>query len=167
MLYGVSGAGLPSGLPYGDAIQAAAVAANFPPCWLYAEGWQETIKVAGWLQTLGSSPETYISGDGGHGIFQLTSSYPSDWQDPRANANYAISHFLTPAVDFWHSTYNFVGDDLVRSVAAEFNAGRQNAIAGHNEGDVGKYTTHTGGIPYSDLVLKYYHQLAGGLHPSG
>lgn len=167
MLYGVSGAGLPSGLPYGDAIQAAAVAANFPPCWLYAQGWQETIKVAGWLQSMGKAPDDYISFDNGHGIFQLTSSWPDDWTDPNANAAYAIAHFLQPAVTFWHTTYQMVGDDLVRSVAAEFNAGRGGAESGHRDGDVGKFTTHTGGIAYSDLVLKYYHQLAGGLHPSG
>lgn len=167
MIYGVSGAPLPSGLPYGDAIAAAASAANFPPCWLYAQGWQETIKVDGWLQTLGKTAANYISFDNGHGIFQLTSSWPDDWQDPSANAAYAIAHFLQPAIQFWTTTYNFSGDDLVRACAAEFNAGRQAAINGHNEGDVGAHTTHTGGVAYDDLVLKYYHQLAGGMHPSG
>ena len=56
---------------------------------------------------------------------------------------------------------------LIKCVAAEYNAGRANAQAGHKLGDVGKYTTHTAGVSYSDRVLKYFHQLAGGQAPSG
>ncbi|HEX3549849.1 MAG TPA: hypothetical protein VHT53_05705 [Candidatus Elarobacter sp.] len=167
MLFDVSGAGLPGGLTYGPEIEAAAVAANFPPCWLYAHGWQETIKVAGWIGTMGKTPATFISDDGGHGIFQLTASYPNDWQDPKSNAAYAIQHFLVPAAQYWNSTYGATGDTLIRCVAAEFNGGRGGAEAGHAEGDVGKFTTHTDGVSYSDLVLKYFHQLAAGQAPSG
>lgn len=167
MLLGVSGAGLPAGLTYGTEIAAAADAAKFPQCWLYAHGWQETIKVAGWIGTLGATPTTFISGDGGHGIMQLTASYPPNWQDPQANAAYAIANFLTPAVQYWNSTFSVTGDALIKCVAAEYNAGRASAQAGHKLGDVGKYTTHTAGVSYSDLVLKYFHQLAGGQAPSG
>ena len=167
MLLGVSGAGLPAGLTYGTEIAAAAAAAQFPPCWLYAHGWQETIKVAGWIGTLGKTPATFISGDGGHGIFQLTASYPLNWEDPEANAAYAIANFLKPAIQYWNPKYGVTGDALIKCVAAEYNAGRANAESGHNEGDVGKYTTHTDGVSYSDLVLKYFHQLAGGQAPSG
>jgi len=167
MLFGVAGNGLPSGLTYGDAIAAAAAAANFPPCWLYAHGWQETIKVEGWLQSMGHTPADYISGDGGHGIFQLTASVPPNWQDPKVNAGYAITQFLKPAIAHWNGKYGYTGDPLIRSVAAQYNAGQGGADRGHAAGDVGKYTTHTDGVSYSDLVLKYFHQLSAGKHPSG
>jgi hypothetical protein len=167
MLFGVAGNGLPSGLSYGEPIEAAAVAQSFPPCWLYAHGWQETIKVAGWIESMGYEPANYISGDGGHGIFQLTASVPNDWQDPQVNATYAITQFLRPAIAYWNGTYGYTGDTLIRCVAAQYNAGLGGAQAGHNEGDVGKYTTHTDGVSYSDLVLKYFQQLVAGAHPSG
>jgi hypothetical protein len=167
MLFGVSGAGLPAGLQFGVPIEAAAVAAEFPPCWLYAHGWQETIKVAGWIGTLGKTPATFISDDGGHGIFQLTASYPPNWQDPQANATYAIQNFLKPAIAYWNQTHGLTGDALIKCVAAQYNAGAGGAQAGYAEGDVGKYTTHTNGVSYSDLVLKYFRQLAAGQAPSG
>ena len=167
MLLGVAGNGLPSGLKYGDQIAAAAAAANFPPCWLYAHGWQETIKVEGWLESMGFTAANYVSGDSGHGIFQLTASVPPNWQDPKVNASYAITQFLQPAIHYWNQKYGYTGDTLVRCVAAQYNAGQGGAQSGHDEGDVGKFTTHTDGVSYSDLVLKYLHQLLAGQHPSG
>ena len=168
MIFGVSGQPLPGGIAYGSEISQAAAQTNFPPCWLYAHGYQETIKVAGWMETMGKTPANFISDDGGHGIFQLTASYPPNWQVPYANACYAVIQYLMPAIKYWNSTYGLLGDQLMRCVAAEYNAGRSNAEAGHNHGDVGMFTTKDAdGNEYPDLVMKYYHQLAAGQKPSG
>jgi hypothetical protein len=161
MKYGVSGAPLPDGLDYGEAVRAAASASDFAPCWLYAHAWQETIKIDG-MDAAGA-----LSGDGGHGLLQLTASYPSNWDDPQANASYAITNFLEPAIAYWNGVRGIDGDALVKCVAAEYNAGRTNAIKGYEAGDVGKYTTHTAGVSYSDLVLRYYRQLSAGQSPKG
>jgi hypothetical protein len=161
MKYGVSGAPLPAGLDYGSEVSAAASANGFAPCWIYAHAWQETIKVDG------MDAASAVSDDGGHGLLQLTSSYPSNWEDPQANAAYAITNYLEPAIAYWNGVRGIEGDALVKCVAAEYNAGRTNAINGYNEGDVGTYTTHTDGVSYADLVLKYYQQLSSGQPPSG
>lgn len=161
MKYGVSGAPLPAGLDYGAPVSAAASASDFAPCWLYAHAWQETIKVEG------MNAASALSGDGGHGLFQLTASYPSNWEDPEANASYAITNYLQPAIAYWNGVRGIEGDALVKCVAAEYNAGRTNAIKGYDTGDVGRFTTHTAGVSYANLVLTYYQQLSSGQHPSG
>lgn len=116
----------------------------------------------------GADPTTLLMPDGssaGRGLFQLSSSYPANWKDPMMSTMYAIAHFLYPAEMFWSSSYGMQGDSLARCIAAEYNAGRQGAINGHNNGDVGKYTTHSGPLSYSDECLLYYHHLEKGLAP--
>ena len=131
---GISGAPCPNALPYAQIINSLCIARNFFPCLVGAIKMTET--------GLGSGPATEndISADGGHGIMQLTSSYPDDWADPTANITYAIDHFLVPAYNDWRTTLQ--GDDLVRAIAATYNAGLGNAQAGHAQGNVDLYTTN-------------------------
>jgi len=152
--YGLSGAEV-SALKnkYAGYTNRAANSRNFSPPLLYAVAYRETIH--GELVGLWPSALTVVSGDGGHGLFQLTSSYPAAWEDPLINALYAIDVFLKPAIDYWHGLQNYSGDDLVRLVAATFNAGLGGAEKGHAAGDVDKYTTDH----YAAAVLTYYHNL--------
>jgi hypothetical protein len=138
MRNGLSAGPLAAGLLYGPQIQAACeIPPTFSPEVAYAIALNETIEG----QENGSwDAATVVSADGGHGLFQLTSSYPDDWADPLANATYAVEHFLLPAETFW-SNMGIQGDDLVRCIAADFNAGRQGALDGHAKGDVDLYTT--------------------------
>ena len=103
---------------------------------------------------------TVVSPDGGHGLFQLTSLIPYNWNDPLTNASWACEDYIVPAWAYWaNAPYHLQGDDLVRAIAAEFNAGRGNAINGHREGDVGKYTTFSDGKSYADRALAHYQAL--------
>jgi hypothetical protein len=149
---GLAAGPLPPTLLYAAPIEAACeIPPSFSPLVAYAIAQNETIdgeKNGSW------DAATVVSADGGHGLFQLTSSYPSDWADPLANATYAVEHFLLPAETFW-SNMGMQGNDLVRCIAAEFNAGRQGALDGHAEGDVGKYTTDH----YDQRALANYQAL--------
>jgi hypothetical protein len=152
VIYGLSGAPVPSTLPYAGYINRACDVENFPPAFAYAIAWRETISGEGSSQWTAA---TVVSSDGGHGLYQLTASYPDDWQDPRANCEYAIDEFLRPAVSYWHGLEGYSGDDLVRLVAATFNAGLGNARAGHGAGNVDLYTTQN----YAAGVLAIYKAL--------
>ena len=144
MLYGLSGAPIPATLPYAAPVNAACYEANFPPPLLYSIGAIETIlsETTGWIESVapGKTAATYVSGDGGHGVFQLTSSFPPNWDDPEANAAYAIHVFLFPAVHHW-AAFNYQGADLVRLAAATFNEGLTEAIKDHAAGNVDLDTT--------------------------
>jgi len=156
---------IPAQFPYADPIQRAAELHNVSAFVVYSIGEQETIngEQSGWLVAAygpGTTAANVVSNDGGHGIFQLTSSYPQLWQDPYTNAEFACANFIAPAWEFWSGQpYNLVGDALVRAVAAEFNAGRGLALAGHlNHSNVGIWTTKTDGIQYDLMVLQNYHR---------
>lgn len=139
MNHGISGAPIPSGLPYADIIQAACEQRNFWPCVAYAIACNETI--IGQLNGKWDAA-TVVSEDGGHGLFQLTSSWPDNWEDPAANTAYALDHFLLNARDEWLTwSKGIEGTDLVRAIAATFNAGFGGAWKGHENGDVDLYTT--------------------------
>jgi hypothetical protein len=155
MRNGIAAGPLPSDLdlPYGHEItQACAVPPSFSPLLAYA------IKVN---ESGENDPPDVQSGDGGHGLFQLTSSYPDDWADPYANALYAVQYFLAPAETYWADTMGLQGTDLVRAIAAEFNAGRGGAMQGHEEGDVDKFTTNH----YAARALAHYEALVAGQAP--
>jgi hypothetical protein len=151
---------IPINYRYAWPIQSAADNVKTSAFLLYAIAETETIdgELAGMWDAA-----SVVSADGGHGLFQLTSSYPSFWEDPRTNAQYAAANFVIPAWSFWATRYDLVGDALVRAVAAEFNAGRANALAGYTEhGDVGFYTTKQNGTTsYDRVVLGHYHELLG------
>ena len=95
---------------------------------------------------------TVISDDGGHGLLQLTSSYPANWADPYANVLYAIDNFLRSAETYWSAELQ--GNNLIRAIAAEYNAGRSQAIAGHEAGNVDLYTTNSYGQRALDMYLR-------------
>ncbi len=152
----LSGAPIPAALAYARHI-GEACSSTFSGPLAYAIAYRETIRGERDKQWIAWN---VVSFDGGRGLFQLTSSYPSDWSDPAANARYAVEHFLQPACEFWRVQMRLADDALVRCIAAEFNAGRGNALSGHMAGDVDRFTTNH----YAADVLNQYHRLAAG-HP--
>lgn len=168
----ISGAPLPAhlNLPFAFEIEAGCqVTPTFSPLLAYSIKVCETdsTEPADTVE-FGADLTTMLMPNGspaGRGIFQLSSSYPANWKDPLTSTLYAIAHFLYPAEAFWSSTYGMQGADLVRCIAAEYNAGRGGAVAGHAHGDVGMYTTRQVGVSYSDECLSYYHNLQKGLMP--
>ena len=154
---GISGGPLAADLLYAAAVTSGS-GSIFSPLLAYAVAFRETIR--GELAGLWNAASV-ISGDGGYGLMQLTSSHPSDWIDPSANVRYAIATFLYPAYDFWWGEMKFVGSDLVRGIAAEYNAGRGQALAGHAAGDLDTYTTDG----YAADVLAQYTRLCAHLSP--
>ena len=146
----VAGALAPS-LRYVDPITQACTTANWFPSVAYAIFWRETI--SGEVAGLWPSAADVISSDGGHGLGQLTESYPPDWADPYANALYAIDHFLKGAEVYW--AFDVQGEDLVRCIAAEYNAGRARTIEAHDKGNVDLATTDG----YAAAVLGFYRSI--------
>jgi hypothetical protein len=114
------------------------------------------------LATLGQTPENAISGDGGHGIYQLTSFVPPQWDDPYTNAYWAIHSWLKPDMEYFNQAYGLVGDDLIRITADSFNEGRQAAINYHLQGNADAGTTHAN---YGADVLNCVHFLLAGNPP--
>ena len=166
MRNGLSAGPVNASLLYADPINRAALAckyegvSTFSPLVMYACACNETIQG----EANGSwNAATVVSGDGGHGLFQLTSSWPNPgWDDPYTNALFAAEHFFMPAEAVWTSApYSLQGDDLVRAIAATFNAGLGNAVAGHNQGNVDAYTTDG----YGARALAHYQQLLAGQVP--
>ena len=152
MIYEISGAAIPRSLRYADPINYGCDEDNFPPLLAYAIAENETIigELAGkWYASI------VLSADGGHELFQLTSSWPERWRDPYENSLYAVYHFLSPAIEFWAQERGERGDMLIRCVAAEFNAGRGGAERGHAKGNVDLYTTDN----YASRALENYHKL--------
>lgn len=153
MQNGISAALVPNEFPYADIINVQATFQDFFPCVVAAIKVNET--------GLGQGPTTEndISGDGGHGIMQLTSSWPSDWQEPELNIEYAIEHYMVPAYEYWLGKLQ--GDDLVRAIAATYNAGLGNALAGHANGNLDEFTTNN----YAARCLSHYQALITGVIP--
>lgn len=153
MLYLISGEPIPAKLIYSEYIQKACDERNFWPLFAYAVACRESI--IGEMNGKWNA-RSVLSSDGGHGLFQLTSSWPNNWQDPYANACYAIDNFLTPLTNQWREAVpGLEGDDLIRCVAASFNAGFGGAWSGHERGDVDLYTSNN----YGAGVLAIYHNL--------
>jgi len=159
MIYGISTAPIPPRLAYATAIQGGCTAAVFPGCLAYAIAWRETIR--GQLSGLWPSAVSVMSSDGGRGLFQLTSSYPTDWLDINGNIKYALSYFLVPSLHFFAGS-GLRGDALVRMVAAAFNEGSEAATLDHLLGNVDIGTT---GHDYASDVLSNYYKLTSGQDP--
>lgn len=151
MRWGIESGTLDPALPYVLDVSRAAIAENVPEVLLYAIAWHESIEgqVNGWW-----SAATVLSADGGHGLCQLTSSWPDDWEDPCANARFACTQFIVPAGEYWQSRVTSPLD-LVRCIAATYNAGLGNAVAGHAKGDVDAFTTDR----YGERVAVIYENL--------
>jgi hypothetical protein len=157
--WGLSGAPIPSWLPYAKEINEACVELDAPPCAMYAIAWRETLSVADWIMHVyGKTAAEFISSDGGHGVFQLTASVPDDWADAYANAKYAIAQFYDPAVKYWLAA-GYTGDTLFRLAADCFNEGLGNEELAHLEGNADKYTT---GSDYGEDCVIIYENLING-----
>ena len=157
MIYGLSGTPLDQRLRYAGAVDAAATNLGFSPPLLYAIAWVETIN--GEYIGLWPSAADVVSDDGGHGLCQLTASYPPGWADPYTNASYAITTFLRGALAYWHGAELLSGDDLARCMADEFNEGRSAALKWHNAGNADAGTT---GSDYGARALAVYHAIVAG-----
>lgn len=140
--------GVVANVPFASLINAVSETADFSAFVISAIQHNETDGMA--------DAVTVISPDGGHGVMQLTSQVPPNWDDPYANILYAVDNYLEPAETYWAPIVQ--GDDLVRCIAAEYNAGRGGAIKGHEEGDVDLYTTDH----YAARCLATYLSLKGG-----
>lgn len=161
MRWGISGQPLPAGLRYGSEITAACTAYNFPPCFAYAIAWRESIRgEAGGKWTA----STVISGDGGHGLFQLTSYVPDGWSDPLTNAEAALKYWLVPNVNGFYDRFDLRGDDLVKAAADAFNRG-YGAVSADLTAGRDPDAASSGGN-YGADVLAQYHKLAAGENPS-
>jgi hypothetical protein len=155
---GIEGIALPGDFPYATIINTLCdepEPGNYFPCLVGAVKFNET------GLGYGDATENDISADGGHGIMQLTSSFPDNWQDPTTNIDYAITNFLIPAYTAWKAVEQ--GDNLVRCIAATYNAGYSLAQAGHNAGNVDLYTTNN----YGARALSVYQMLVNGDIPVG
>jgi len=158
MIYDISGRPIPSSLLYARVIESACEARNFPPCVAYAIANRETIRGERnglWISS------TVISSDGGRGLFQLTSSYPSNWEDPLENTLYAIDHFLAPALHFFAGK-GLRDTSLIDIVADAFNEGASRAESFRASGvspDIGT----TGGDYGRDVVTCYVSLLEKGV----
>jgi hypothetical protein len=172
MRNGIESGPLPNiGLPFAAEIEkACALHDTFSPLVAYAVKVNETSNStdAAEMQD-GTVPGTDYLEDGsnaGHGIFQLTSSWPSDWADPYANAAYAIWHDdavlqgLRACETYW-ANQGVTGEGLVRAIAASFNAGINGAQQGHDCGNVDLNTTNN----YGARALSHYQALAAGRSP--
>lgn len=159
MEFGISGQPVPSNLPYSEVINYVCQKYNFSPCLAYAIAWREVIvlEVNGTIE----NALTEVSPDGGHGLFQLTETWPVDWEDAASNTQFAVTFYLIPALTFWSQVEGLTGEDLVKCIAAEFNCGRGMALRGHKNGNVNLYTTNN----YASGVLANYDKLIIGEHP--
>jgi hypothetical protein len=169
MRNGISGASVPLQLLYAGEINAATLRESFFPLLTYAIAEVETIegeRAGRW------DAATVVADDGGTGLCQITqedwwsSEMIFDWNaitrtNPYDNTCFALRYFLIPAEEFWVANYAFQGNDLIRAIAAEYNAGRNLALAGHNAGNIGLYTTPENGVLYTDHVLANYTKLVG------
>lgn len=159
MIYGIQGGTIPAHLPYAKTITDAMNAANFSPILGYAIAYRETIRGEldhSWCAS------TVLSADGGHGLFQLTSSWCDNWKDARANADYAAAHFLVPSM-YYFAAKGMRGEDLVRCIAAGFNEGAVTAWDDHQT--YGNVDIGTANHDYAADVLRQYLSLAAGQDP--
>lgn len=167
MRNGISGASVPLDLVYAGDVNAATLAISFSPLLTYAIAEVETIE--GQLRGEWNAA-TVVSGDGGHGVMQITPEdwwstemraewASTNWQVPHDNITFALKWFLTDAEKFWSEYQGQQGIALVRCISAEYNAGRSNALKGHASGDVGLYTFHENGLSYPDHTALNYNAL--------
>lgn len=156
---GISGGPLSEKHEYATIVNALSDAGGVSPLLVYAIRLNETSEgfPPNGLQG-GADPETGLMPDGsyaGHGIMQLTSSWPADWKDPEANFRYAIEEFIAPEWARWVTETGLQGEGLVRAIAASYNAGYGGAFAAHARGDVDAVTTNR----YGERALEHYRQL--------
>ncbi len=160
MRYGILAPNVPANFPWSEVFNSVGLYVGCSPCLLAAHAYVETLEIYG-----ADEARTCVSYDGGHGLMQLTSSFPPDWQNAQTNIGYAANQFIIPALETWYHDYGYTGDTLVRCEAATYNAGLNAALRGHFKGDVGMYTTKSEGMSYDVRVLAAYKTLASGAIP--
>ncbi|MGB8265190.1 MAG: hypothetical protein WCE44_02590 [Candidatus Velthaea sp.] len=173
MRNGISAGPLPQiWLPFAAEISQACVDATFgavrtfSPLVAYAVKVNETGSSTDPAEIQGGAdPNTLLMPDGsnaGRGIFQLTSSWPPNWQKPYANALYALENpgFLMEAEQYWVQQ-GYVGEALVKLIAASFNAGIGGAQVGHDQGNCDLNTTDN----YGARAVAHYQALFAGRSP--
>ena len=166
MKRGVSGSPIPSYLPFAAEITQACSEYDFPPCLAYAVKINETgLSNDPAEMQIGSVGDYMPDGsNAGHGIFQLTSSWPAssnpadNWSNASANARYALAEFLQPAWLFWTSNTELEGEYLVKVIAASFNAGLLAAWNAHLSGNVDAIDTDD----YGARAVRHYLELVAG-----
>jgi hypothetical protein len=150
MIDGISGAAIAGDAPGAFIFNDMGRIYNFPPALLGAIACRETLRVLSFIDAC-----TFISDDGGHGLMQLTSSYPTDWYLPKENIAWAIERMLRPALDYWNGMCGETGERLILLVAATYNEGLTAAVKYHALGDVDAGTTNRYGHDVRDI----YHTL--------
>jgi len=160
MRYGIAAPPVPAAFPFASEFNTVGQFTGVSPVLLAAHAYVETLCVLP-----ADEARTYLSYDSGHGLMQLTSSFPSLWQDAATNIGYAANQFIIPALEQWYHDYQYTGDTLVRCEAATYNAGLSAALRGHFQGNVGMYTTTSDGVTYDVRVLNAYKTLAAGALP--
>lgn len=160
MRWGISGRSLPAdqALRYLEPITDACAAFNFPPCFAYAIAWRESI--SGEVAGTWPSAATVVSGDGGHGLFQLTSFVPTGWSDALTNAHAALQYWLVPNVNSLYDHFSLSGDQLIKAAADAFNRGYgavQQSLKSGQDPDIGS----AGGNYGSDVLAKYQRLIDG------
>jgi hypothetical protein len=163
-LYAVTGRFISPATRYAADLNTAGILQNFPPLWIAAEAYVESIvlEIAGTIPSAAATKS--LNGDGGFGLCQLTEEPegyvgdwpPTGWANAQTNAEFAIQYYLRPAADWWYRTYGYTGPTLVRCTAAEFNAGRTAAVKGHDAGNVDQETE---GGDYAARVLAAFNSL--------
>ncbi len=176
MRWGISGAPVPSFVPFYAEIEAACSSYpdDFPPCFLAAIKLNETgystdpaeMQTGTWPGSDylalpdGSGPDP--NNPAGHGPFQLTASWPPNWRDPAASAKYALDTFLAPSVLYMlQSDPTLSGDALIKVAAVGYNAGPGRAWAAHLAGNVDAVSTNNYGL----RAVTAFHALIEGRHP--
>lgn len=157
--FGISNAHLPASFPAFQTFNSIGLSRGFFPCLLGAIAWEETLKVLPLANAM-----SYISYDNGHGVMQLTDSWPSGWKVLSSNLAYAVDDYLMPALKQWTSQTTLMGDVLVKCVAATYNAGFGQAWEGHLNGNVDQFTENG---DYGARVLADYTALVSGIVPAG
>lgn len=145
---GIAGGPLASHHEFAAIVNELAIELDVSPLLVYAIRLNETSE--------GDSP-SIVSFDGGHGVMQLTSSFPPDWADPAANIRYAIVDYIAPDWKSWKAAEpSLQGDDLVRCIAAGYNGGFERALQAHRAGNVDR-ATYSG--HYAADAVANYHRL--------
>lgn len=160
MKYGITAGVIPSHLPYAATILRNCIAYGFSPALAYAVAWRETVRGEMNHEWTAS---TIVSSDGGHGVFQLTSSWPNPgWDNPETNTQYALHHFLIPGM-YYFAAKGMRDEALIRCIAAGFNAGDLTVWEDHvTYGDV---DIGTANHDYAADVLRQYTSLIAGQDP--
>jgi hypothetical protein len=166
--WGISSAPIPAFVPFYQEMTAACATypGGFPPCALAAIKYCESVDNADpALVQQGCDPVTLLMPDGsnaGRSPWQLTESWPQQWQDPWIASRYALTQFLAPSFQYMlFMDGSLSGLELVKLGCAGYNAGPGAAWAAHVAGNVDRATTNN----YGSRAVAYFTALLEGRNP--